>query len=372
MKADFHFPMKLFIPAAWCLLPLLPLDSLTGAPPANYQLVWADEFEGSGSPDASKWTFDTGAGGWGNGEAQTYTNSTDNVRQENGMLVIEARQSFGTRVPSYTSGRIKTSGQASWKYAYVEARMKMPSTTGTWSAFWMLPQNSVYGTWPASGEIDIMEHVGYKEDPVYSNLKGGPVPNIHATLHTLERNHQTSSGIGNDVLVAGAASVFHHYAVLWTPEEMVFSVDGMEYHRVVRQDLIPLRNPPADLSPYWPFDQEFFLILNVAIGGNWGGAFNSNWEPASPYGLDGINHDGSWPQSLLVDYVRVYTESPTEMWRGWPVTPERLVDTKSWMGWVYVGAEPWIFSWQTNQWFFPTSILEETFRTDDQWIYFLR
>lgn len=245
---------------------------LTGC--MNYsgpKLVWSDEFNYTGVPDTTKWNYDVGGHGWGNNELQYYTRNTRNVRVENGNLVIEARKdSFQTN--AFTSARLITKGKGDWLYGRIEARAKLPQGRGTWPAIWMLSTDWKYGDWPASGEIDIMEHVGY--DPEV----------IHGTIHTEAYNHVKQTQKEGITTVPGAQSDFHIYAVEWRKDKMDFYVDEKLYHTVTRD--------PKDDYKGWPFDQRFHLLLNVAVGGNWGGS----------KGVD----ESIWPQQMLVDYVRIY------------------------------------------------------------------
>jgi beta-glucanase (GH16 family) len=238
--------------------------------------VWSDEFEYEGAPDSTKWNFDLGDGcpnvcGWGNNEAQYYTIDSKNVRVENGSLVIEARQdSLGGK--AYTSTRIVTKQKGDWLYGRIEIRAKLPKGKGTWPAIWMLSTDWKYGGWPASGEIDIMEHVGY--DPGV----------IHGTIHTEKYNHIVQTQKEGKLTIADAMDQFHVYAIDWTKDKIDFFVDEQLYHTVVRD--------PKDDFTGWPFDQKFHLIMNIAVGGNWGGK-------------EGID-DSIWPQKMEIDYVRVY------------------------------------------------------------------
>ena len=240
------------------------------------KLVWSDEFDGTGAPDTAKWGYDVGDGcpascGFGNNELQYYTRDPKNVRMEGGNLIIEARQdSVGGR--GFTSTKIISKQKGDWRYGRFEIKARLPRGKGTWPAIWMLPTDWKYGGWPSSGEIDIMEHVGY--DPGV----------IHGTIHTEAYNHVKHTQKGGTILVADAQDSFHVYSVDWEPDKMDFYVDDEKYFSV-------LRDPQEDYKG-WPFDQRFYLIMNIAVGGNWGGA--QGVDPAI------------WPQRMEIDYVRVY------------------------------------------------------------------
>lgn len=364
-------PLSLLAPALLTIA--LPLQA---AVPAGMELVWADEFDYTGAPDPEIWTHELGAGGWGNNEDQTYTDSSENSRVENGNLVIEVRQVFDSRTPRYTSARLTTRGKAFWRYGRVEVRAKLPSETGTWPAIWMLPENGVYGNggWPDNGEIDIMEHVGYEEDPLFKALVGNPdLPNIHGTVHTSERNGMENTGIGDKTYIADASSAFHVYAINWSDGRIEWEVDGETYFVLERDALLPDRNPPPpeDIWQWWPFDQPFHLILNVAISGDWGGHFNSTYYPDdSPYGTTGIdNNEDGWPQRLEVDYVRVYAPASGETWKGFTVDPLGNADTNSWLGWINVHADPWLYSYSLEKYIYMTAVTGDIFHTDSQWMF---
>lgn len=235
------------------------------------RLVWSDEFSNPGAPDTSKWSYDLGGHGWGNNELQYYTNDARNVRVENGNLVIEARKdSFENK--AYTSSRIISKHKGDWLYGRIEVRARLPKGKGTWPAIWMLSTDWKYGDWPASGEIDIMEHVGY--DPEV----------VHGTIHTEAYNHVKQTQKEGKITVTGAQDDFHIYAVDWREDKMEFLVDNKLYHTVERD--------PKDDFKGWPFDQKFHLLMNIAVGGNWGGK-------------EGVD-ESIWPQQMIVDYVRVY------------------------------------------------------------------
>jgi beta-glucanase (GH16 family) len=239
-------------------------------------LVWSDEFEADGSADFNKWDFDRGDGcpdncGWGNNELQFYTDNPQNVRVEGGKLIIEAhKDSLGGK--AFTSAKMVSKGKGDWLYGRFEVKAKLPSGRGTWPAIWMLPTDWKYGGWPDSGEIDIMEHVGFDAGV------------IHGTIHTEAYNHIKGTQKEGKISIPSAQESFHVYAIDWTEHRMDFYVDENLYHTVKRD--------PTDDYKRWPFDQRFYLILNLAVGGNWGGA----------QGVD----PSIWPQRMEVDYVRVY------------------------------------------------------------------
>lgn len=234
------------------------------------QLVWGDEFNVDGAPDAARWNFETGGGGWGNNELQTYTDSRNNSYVSNGTLKIHARKNSN----SWTSARMVTAGKATWKYGRFEIRAKLPTGRGTWPALWMMPQNSIYGGWPQSGEIDIMEHVGYDPGKVYG------------TVHTEAYNHKLGTQKGGNVLVSNFNTEFHLYAIEWTETEITWYVDGKSYFTFVNE---------KKTYKEWPFDHPFFLIFNIAIGGDWGGA--QGIDPALAEAV------------MEIDYVRVYSNA---------------------------------------------------------------
>ena len=240
------------------------------------ELVWADEFQYSGLPDSLRWSYDSGDGcpdicGWGNNELEYYTvNRKENARVENGHLIIEARkEKMGNR--SYTSARLVSKHKGDWRYGRIEIRAKLPRGIGIWPAIWMLPTDWSYGGWPRSGEIDIMEFVGYQPDTVYS------------TVHTEMFNGMSGTQKSVGLPMTDPSEAFHVYAVEWTKDRLDFYIDQKKFHT--------FKNLGQGIGA-WPFDQKFYLILNVAVGGNWGGKM----------GVD----DAIFPQQLLVDYVRVY------------------------------------------------------------------
>ncbi len=246
----------------------------------NYELVWFDEFEYEGLPDANKWLFEEGGHGWGNGESQYYTDGdTDNAYVSNGVLTITAiKESYAGN--EYTSARINSTNEGNWTYGRFEIKAKLPAGRGLWPAIWMLPTNWEYGDWPASGEIDIMEYVGYDENQIYY------------TIHTEAYNHTLHTQIGGHDTYEDVSNMFHVYELEWLPDVLIWYIDGVEVFRYSVPTNAPLN------STTWPFDIEFHLMLNIAVGGSWGG-------------LQGID-DSVFPQSMEIDYVRVYQATNLE------------------------------------------------------------
>ena len=239
----------------------------------NFHLIWADEFNYVGSPDASKWNYEvgTGNGGWGNNEEQFYTNRDDNSYVDNGYLTITAKkENYGGS--NYTSARLTTKNKGDWTYGYIEMRAILPSGVGTWPAFWMMPTDSVYGWWPNSGEIDIMEMVGRQPT------------RIMGTVHT-QAVH--GSGTGSSTTVATSTTDWNKYAIEWNESYIKWYVNDKLYFTYFKKT-----NASSDT---WPFDQNFFVILNVAMGGNLGGTISSDFVEAQ----------------MKVDYVRVYKQIDT-------------------------------------------------------------
>lgn len=242
---------------------------------APAKLVWADEFSENGFPDPTKWDYDVGDHGWGNNELQYYSKADlKNARIENGILTIEAKTD-STHPKGYSSARLVTRGKATWQYGYFEIKAKLPEGVGTWPAIWMLAEENRHGGWPKNGEIDIMEHVGF--DP----------GKVHGTVHTEAFNHSIGTQKGGFKMVENFQSEYHIYAIDWTEEKIDFYIDGEKY--------FSFANTGGDYKE-WPFNQPFHMILNIAVGGNWGGQ----------KGVD----ENIWPQKMEVDYVRVYDRKP--------------------------------------------------------------
>lgn len=243
-------------------------------------LLWSDEFNGpSGkSPDASKWTFNTGGDGWGNQELEFYTTSNA-ILDGRGNLVITARREnrannncwYGRC--QYTSSRLMTAGKFSQMYGAIEARMKIPTGKGIWPAFWMLGENLNQVGWPQCGEIDIMENIG--SEPLA----------VHGTLHG--PGYSGGNGLTSTYRLPNNqpfANAFHVYRADWTRNSVTFSVDGQKYST---------RTPADTRGNQWVFDHKFFIILNLAVGGAWPGSPDSSTK---------------FPQTLIVDYVRVFSK----------------------------------------------------------------
>ncbi len=247
---------------------------------ASWTLTWSDEFKGpDGSlPDASKWSLETGGNGWGNQELEYYTDRPENVHIEHGHLVITARREDYTGKDGisrhFTSARIKTQGKFSQAYGRFEARIRIPYGQGLWPAFWLLGDNMEQAGWPECGEIDIMENIGKEPSTV------------HGTIHG--PGYSGDNGIGAPFTLRNArfADKYHLFAVEWEPNAVRFYVDKHLYET----------RTPADLpqGKSWVYNHPFFLILNVAVGGSW---------PGNP------DSTTTFPQTMLVDYVRVYRRS---------------------------------------------------------------
>ncbi len=243
----------------------------------NEKLIWSDEFNGKGVPDSTFWSYNTGKTGYGNNEIQNYTSLPENARQENGVLIIEAIKSGD----EWTSARIHTKNKFEFTYGRVVFRAKLPAGSGTWPALWLLGSNFNDVGWPACGEIDVMEHVGRNPGMVLS------------TIHT-------PSSYGNTIDTKSIPlpdfdKAFHVYEANWTSEKIEFSIDGNQFYTY---------NPGEKNNATWPFNNPFFIIINVAMGGNFGSdarletnGIRNGIDPA----LKSLR--------MEVDYVRVYQNS---------------------------------------------------------------
>jgi len=245
-------------------------------------LVMSDEFNVDGAPDSNLWTYDIGDGssqgltGWGNNELQYYTDRPENVTVENGFLLITAREeSF--QGSSYTSARIKTQGLFEQAYGRFEARIKVPYGQGYWPAFWLLGNNCDVNPWPACGEIDIMEFVGDQPTKVFGSVHGP--------------GYSGGESISKDFVLENSRfdTEFHVFGIEWSPDYINYYVDDVLYQQITRETIAD----ETDGQGEWVFDEPFYIILNVAIGGN---------LPGSP------SSETIFPQTMLVDYVRVYQQ----------------------------------------------------------------
>ena len=241
----------------------------------DWQLVWSDEFDYTGLPDPTKWSYDTdgNATGWGNNEAQHYTaGNPQNAYVADGTLKIVAiREIAGIEGKNYSSARLVSKEKGDWRYGRFVIRAKLPTGIGTWPAIWMLPTDWTYGGWPASGEIDIMENVGYDPDTIVGSA------------HTQKYYHSIGTHKNGQIKCPTAYSQFHTYVLEWDAQEYRIFLDD--------EPFFTFKNEGTG-SETWPFDQRFHLLLNLAIGGNWGGKM----------GID----DTKFPHTFEIDYVRVY------------------------------------------------------------------
>ncbi len=261
---------------------LSPSIAVEAASPTVWSLVWSDEFDGPGGAavDSTKWTPEVGGKGWGNNELEYYTTRADNAYQSGGSLVIKAIKEHYTGSDNvtreFTSARLITKNKFSPQYGRFEARIKMPYGQGIWPAFWLLGSNIDTVGWPTCGEVDIMENIGKEPSIIHGTIhgpgySGGGGPTASYTLANNQR----------------FADSFHTFAVEWEPNTIRFYCDGILYKT---------RTPDDVPGKVWAFDHPFFIILNLAVGGNWPG-----------------NPDATtvFPQTLLVDYVRVYKRATT-------------------------------------------------------------
>lgn len=244
-------------------------------PSGSWELVWNDEFDYEGLPDSTKWSYDIegNSWGWGNNEAQHYTShNPDNAFVQNGVLTITARID-NMEGKKYTSARLISKEKGDWLYGRFEIKAKLPSGLGTWPAIWMLPTDWEYGGWPASGEIDIMENVGYDPDTIVGSA------------HTESYNHMKGTQKSVKIYAPNSYTDFHVYTLEWDENEYRLYMDDNHFFTFTNE---------GTGFKEWPFDKRFHLLLNLAIGGNWGGK----------KGID----DSLFPHKFLIDYVRVYKQ----------------------------------------------------------------
>lgn len=307
----------------------------------DYKLVWADEFE-SNVINTDNWNYEIGGNGWGNQELQYYTDRADNSFIRDGKLVIKAKkEEYENR--NFTSARLTTKGKAFVKYGKIEARIKLPSGKGTWPAFWMMPQNSEYGAWPRSGEIDIMEHVGSKPDM------------ISFAVHTRNQNGSSGNNWHNQITLGNVEHEFHTYSIEWLEDRIVFNVDDVK-------QVTYWNNLLGDYK-FWPFDKEFYVILNLALGGLMGGPidatiFDSDIEMEVDYvriyqkNTSGINEDANSQEIITVnkdtDTIEVKDISENSTLKLYSIngnllaeniekgSTERVIETNSFQSGVYI------------------------------------
>ena len=234
------------------------------------KLVWSDEFNYKGLPDSAKWNYDVGGNGWGNQELQYYTfKKMDNARVEKGLLIIEARKE-NIEKNVYSSARLATKGKGDWTYGHIDVKAKIPKGLGTWPAIWMLGSTTPL-KWPDDGEIDIMEHVGYDQGV------------IHASTHTKKYFHNIGTQKTATTTIPDCSEAFHVYSLDWDAETITMLIDNKPY--------FIFKNEHSG-NDAWPFNKPFHLLLNIAVGGGWGGQ----------KGVDNT----IFPKRMEIDYVRVY------------------------------------------------------------------
>ena len=239
--------------------------------PKKGELVWSDEFNYNGLPDSTKWSYDVGGSGWGNQELEFYTaRRLENARVADGKLIIEARREDFDSM-KYTSARLVSKGKGDFLYGRIETRARLPRGLGTWPAIWMLSTDWAYGGWPESGEIDIMEHVGYDQN------------RVHASTHTKDYYHSIGTQKTATVVVPTVSDSFHVYTVEWRADRIDIFLDDVRYFTFLKE---------SDDFKKWPFNKRFHLLLNLAVGGIWGGQ----------KGVD----EAIFPQRMEVDWVRVF------------------------------------------------------------------
>ena len=241
----------------------------------GWALVWNDEFDGP-ALNLEKWSYEIGGHGWGNNELQYYSDDDSTAFIRDGKLVLRADlvpQGTGSadNLRYFSSARLRTSGKGDWRYGRIEVKAKLAMGQGIWPAIWMLPTDWMYGGWPESGEIDIMEHVGY--DP----------GRVHGSIHTGSYNHKINTQRGGSKLLDKISSKFYVYAIEWYEDRIDFLIDDAKY--------FSFQNDGKNDFNTWPFNQRFHLLINIAVGGDW---------PGSP------DETTQFPTEMEVEYVRVY------------------------------------------------------------------
>ena len=241
----------------------------------GWDIIWHDEFDSS-PLDINKWSHEIGGHGFGNNELEYYTNDSANAFVQDSMLHIRAKfepSGIGdaNNLRYFSSARLRTVGKGDWKYVRIDVRAKLALGQGIWPAIWMLPTDWVYGGWPKSGEIDIMEHVGHDEG------------RVHGSVHTESYNHKIGTQRSKTKVLSGVKDSFHVYSIEWYEDRIDFFIDNQQY--------FTFANDQKNDYKTWPFNQRFHLLINVAVGGDW---------PGSP------DNTTIFPQDMEVDYVRVY------------------------------------------------------------------
>ena len=260
---------------------LVLLNACANSSVKDSNLLWSDEFDRSAEEITAKWNIIEGNGcpelcGFGNNEQQYYSASEENLAIENGVLTIKA--TYNEEDSIFRSAKLTSEGKGDWQYAYIEVNALLPQGRGTWPAIWMLPTQEGALNWPRDGEIDIMEHVGYNQGTVYG------------TIHTEAYNHIKGTQKTDSIKLEDLSENFHVYAIDWQKDHISWYVDNELYHTIHRNN---------DGEEAWPFNKQFHLILNFAVGGNWGGL----------HGVDST----IYPQEMKIDYVRVYKNKPDKL-----------------------------------------------------------
>ena len=236
---------------------------------SDWKLIWSDEFTKDGPPDSTYWKHETGCS-IRNKEAQYYSKDITNAYCKSGILSIQAKQETVGNC-TITSASLITKGKFQFQYGKIEIKAKIPKGRGTWPALWMMADQSKYGTWPKNGEIDLLESVGWDTN------------RVHFNIHTAKYNHTLNTNKGNNVYVRNLYEVYHIYSLEWYPDVLIFKMDDAETFRFKKE---------SDDPAVWPYDRPFYLLMNLAMGGGWGG-------------MKGID-PSVLPAKFEIDYVRVY------------------------------------------------------------------
>ncbi|MEL6754207.1 MAG: glycoside hydrolase family 16 protein [Pseudomonadota bacterium] len=308
-----------------------------GAASAMWQTVWFDDFDGTGL-DPENWAPEVSCWGGGNNERQCYTGREANVEVEDGILLLKAREEAftgplfpegmqgapgGERTQSYTSGKIRSKGLASWRYGRFSARLKLPEGQGTWPAFWMMPEDDAYGGWPLSGEIDIMEATNLETpcEECFSGVERRTSGALHFGGVIPDNTYLFLTTKGDEDV--GPSREWRVYSIEWAEDAIQWFVDGEAFMRIESEDWYT-EAPGAEGRPHAPFDQPFYLMLNLAVGGNLA-------EQKNGRGFD----PGAFPAELLVDWVKVEQCEGDDTGRscmtqtGWTGTPQGPWETQA-------------------------------------------